>query len=380
MNQIRKHTRVILFIQLEKITELCQHVRTRIFNSTMVKSEQSIRWKMLDKAIQEELTRTLEYVSQHFLIIENKFETILNAVQLEETTIKLQRTLIDRIKKYIKDAKELRITADRLIDSIPDENFVVTYSQITSNWTIQRIPFHIRDEYVDRIAKMYETTLFTSATLYVDETTELFTLELLDTLHNDHELTASIKISSPFNYAKQVNGAIASFLSEYIYDDKIVIEQWKHEISKMIALQSISLDGRSLVLFHSWDVMIDIYKRIHHIFQEFDIPLLLQEKVGSSEALIQEFQGLEESVLFGTGRFWNGVDFPGPTLSQLIIVRLPNAPLSDPLLEERKERWGKDLFLIFGIVRIPNVNFIKDSGTSYVRVQIKDYSSYLTVE
>lgn len=304
----------------------------------------------------------------------------MNAVQLEETTIKLQRTFIDRIKKYIKDAKELRITADRLIDSIPDENFVVTYQQITSNWTIQRIPFHILDEYVDRIAKMYETTLFTSATLYVDETTELFTLELLDTLHNDHELTASIKISSPFNYAKQVNGAIASFLSEYIYDDKIVIEQWKHEISKMIALQSIPLDGRSLVLFHSWDVMIDIYKRIHHIFQEFDIPLLLQDKVGSSEALIQEFQGLEESVLFGTGRFWNGVDFPGPTLSQLIIVRLPNAPLSDPLLEERKERWGKDLFLIFGIVRIPNVNFIKDSGTSYVRVQIKDYSSYLTVE
>ncbi len=87
-----------------------------------------------------------------------------------------------------------------------------------------------------------------------------------------------------------------------------------------------------------------MHKRIAPVFQEFGIPLLLQDRVGSSEAIIQEFAGLEESVLFGTGRFWTGVDFPGPTLTQLMIVRLPNRAWNSSLVAERRERWTEEKF------------------------------------
>ena len=45
---------------------------------------------------------------------------------------------------------------------------------------------------------------------------------------------------------------------------------------------------------------------------------------------------MPQSVLLGVDRFWTGVDFPGPTLAQVIVWRAPIPGLGDPLTSHRQ--------------------------------------------
>ena len=58
---------------------------------------------------------------------------------------------------------------------------------------------------------------------------------------------------------------------------------------------------------------------------------------------IQEFNRNEYSILFGVDRFWSGVDFPGSTLSQGIIVKAPNPSINNPLIAHQK-MWDPNFF------------------------------------
>ncbi len=53
--------------------------------------------------------------------------------------------------------------------------------------------------------------------------------------------------------------------------------------------------------------------------------------------MVEMFKSDVDSVIFGADTFWQGVDVPGDTLSNVIITRLPFAVPSHPLLEARLE-------------------------------------------
>ena len=57
----------------------------------------------------------------------------------------------------------------------------------------------------------------------------------------------------------------------------------------------------------------------------------------SRENLFQN--GQENAVLFAAGSCWEGMDFPGDTVSSLILVRLP-FPAPDPVREAEREKFG----------------------------------------
>ena len=53
--------------------------------------------------------------------------------------------------------------------------------------------------------------------------------------------------------------------------------------------------------------------------------------------LLEAFKKENESVLFATDSFWQGVDIPGESLSQVIIVKLPFTVPNDPVFVARAE-------------------------------------------
>jgi ATP-dependent DNA helicase DinG len=53
-------------------------------------------------------------------------------------------------------------------------------------------------------------------------------------------------------------------------------------------------------------------------------------------------------VLLGTRSFWEGVDIPGPTLSCVVIARLPFAVPNDPIVSARAETF-EDSFSQYSI-------------------------------
>jgi ATP-dependent DNA helicase DinG len=67
--------------------------------------------------------------------------------------------------------------------------------------------------------------------------------------------------------------------------------------------------------------------------------------------LLAEFAADEESCLFATLGFWQGVDVPGRSLSLVTLDRLPFARPDDPLLEARRERAGDAAFRLVDLPR-----------------------------
>ena len=325
---------------LGKIEESCHQVNECLWNSIKeLKNISEIRWNDLLPDHQNALNDILKCLDRQLSIIAVELKQIL---QYDPEIFRMQKSeFFDRVNRYAYDAEEFWAIVKSVIPAITGDEFVVTYRQKFFDWTITKMPFGIGNN-VKNTMRRFETVVLTSGTLYVDKALDLLLLELLDDEASCSPFVADLTIPSPFHYDRQVHGAATGFIEQY--DHRSSNEKWKQGVLETIALQSVALDGRTLVLFRSWEEMQDIYERVHPVLQEFGIPLLLQDRVGSSEAIIREFSGLEESVLFGTKRFWAGVDFPGSTLSQLMIVRLPNKHVKSPLAQERRERWRRDTF------------------------------------
>jgi ATP-dependent DNA helicase DinG len=65
---------------------------------------------------------------------------------------------------------------------------------------------------------------------------------------------------------------------------------------------------------------------------------LLAQGSGLDRAkMLTHFKSRPRCVLFGTDSFWQGVDVPGESLSNVIIVKLPFAVPNHPLIQGRIE-------------------------------------------
>src|SRR5215472_9513465 len=89
--------------------------------------------------------------------------------------------------------------------------------------------------------------------------------------------------------------------------------------------------GRAFCLFTSYNQMHDIHDRL---LGELPFPMLLQG-MAPKRALLEEFRGTANAVLFATASFWQGVDVQGEQLSCVIIDRLPFAVPNDPVVAAR---------------------------------------------
>jgi ATP-dependent DNA helicase DinG len=89
--------------------------------------------------------------------------------------------------------------------------------------------------------------------------------------------------------------------------------------------------GRAFVLFTSLQQMRDAYEEVA---PRVDFPALIQGE-GSKAGLIDRFRRTEGAVLFATSSFWQGIDVQGEALSSVIIVKLPFAVPSDPVVAAR---------------------------------------------
>ena len=61
-------------------------------------------------------------------------------------------------------------------------------------------------------------------------------------------------------------------------------------------------------------------------------------------ALLEQFSDQHATSLFATMGFWQGIDVPGPSLSLVVIDRLPFPRPDDPLLAARRALIGADAF------------------------------------
>jgi ATP-dependent DNA helicase DinG len=88
------------------------------------------------------------------------------------------------------------------------------------------------------------------------------------------------------------------------------------------------------------------------------VPILTQRSLPKAR-LLEEFTADEATCLFATMGFWQGVDVPGPSLSLVVIDRIPFPRPDEPLLQARRERAGADAF---GRIDLPRASTLLAQG------------------
>lgn len=95
--------------------------------------------------------------------------------------------------------------------------------------------------------------------------------------------------------------------------------------------------GGTLVLFTSHGDLRRVADVLEEPFKREGRPVFVQGRAFSRSEMAAQFRAAENGVLFGTDSFWTGVDIPGPSLSQVIITRLPFEVPTHPVAEARAE-------------------------------------------
>ena len=87
--------------------------------------------------------------------------------------------------------------------------------------------------------------------------------------------------------------------------------------------------GKALVLFTAKTDMEAVYSILSQ--KELPYKILMQQPGSSQDQVLNEFKENTNSVLLGTGAYWEGISIEGKSLSNVVIFRLP-FPVPDPII------------------------------------------------
>ncbi|GAB3021701.1 putative ATP-dependent helicase DinG [Mycobacterium bourgelatii] len=172
------------------------------------------------------------------------------------------------------------------------------------------------------------TTVLTSATLTVGGSFDAMAAAWGLTGREDEAPPwRGLDVGSPFQHAKSGILYVAAHLPPPGRDGTGSAEQLT-EIAELVA----AAGGRTLGLFSS---MRAARAAAEAMRERLDTPVLCQGD-DSTSALVEQFAADPETSLFGTLSLWQGVDVPGPSLSLVLIDRIPFPRPDDPLLSARQ--------------------------------------------
>jgi ATP-dependent DNA helicase DinG len=226
-------------------------------------------------------------------------------------------------------------TASRILSSygpaIPDRTDVVwlDHEEVRGNRraVLRVAPLSVANLLRNRLFDQ-GTVILTSATLTIGGN--------FDAMARSWGLTAmgeeaagwkGIDVGSPFAHAKSGILYVAAHLPPPGRDGTGSAEQLD-EIEGLIN----AAGGRTLGLFSS---MRAAKATAEAMRGRLDTPVLCQGE-DTTMALVRRFAEDDETTLFGTLSLWQGVDVPGPSLSLVLIDRIPFPRPDDPLITARQ--------------------------------------------
>lgn len=130
---------------------------------------------------------------------------------------------------------------------------------------------------------------------------------------------------SPFNYDEHAMIYYTEDMPHPSYERKKFIEKGIDEIVRILEISN----GKALILFTAKSDMLEVYEGLK---DKVPYKVLMQSGSASQSDIIAEFKKDVNSVLLGTGTYWEGISVEGVALSNLIIFRLP-FPVPEPIIE-----------------------------------------------
>ena len=287
--------------------------------------------------------------------------------ELQEDSVPLNKQYKQRCETYCVLLGEIQERLQEFVKDFMSEHYVHHFKgHPDKSWSFVKIPVKISSILRRTLYEQVDHVVFTSATLYIDNSPHYF---ISDYGSNSADMeTRKNSLPQIFDYQKKAICHIDTSITSYDYYKPEAMELYRNDVNRAISTYALSTNGRTLVLFMSIDELNRSFDIVAPFLQSHDILPLKQN--GSSLEEIREFNRNEYSVLFGVDRFWSGVDFPGSTLSQVIITKAPNPALSNPLIAHQKlwdPQFMQEKYPIYGRLRIKQgfgrlIRSINDKG------------------
>ncbi|MFC0211822.1 ATP-dependent DNA helicase [Paenibacillus chartarius] len=242
----------------------------------------------------------------------NRFRDLLSAIEEELvfesglfTLDAYQLTIVEEHIEMLQLALGLFVRPERLITWVQEDQ---------DGLTLVVMPKQVQEILKERVFSQRMPIVFSSATLSVGGSFDY----IAQSLGIDDFL--SFSVPSPYNYKKQMR---AELWPDQPGTDKI-----------KLVLDSLNRSaGRALILFPSRDELHDFKMRLGE-YKEAEAFRIMFEGTAEISSLISAFQHDEHSVLCAV-TLWEGLDIPGPSLSNVIIWGLPFPP-KDPVFEAKR--------------------------------------------
>jgi len=309
----------------------------KLFTSFVEQIQQQINEEKDNGSIEKFyiLQRTEYYIKSLISILED-FDI---KIQLVDTRIfeEEQTDLIEDISKVI-----------RLLRNLIDENSnSLFWLEISNRRTLNNNKVYLYscpkklDKELQRLffINTRPRTILTSATLtnnFEGENKEKYSYIVKNLGILEDKTVFSPPKPSPFPYDE--NALI--YYNESLPSIKNDKEEFlKKSIDVIIDLLNIT-NGKSLILFTSKDDLNEVHKKL--IERKLPWTILKQEEGSSQDTIIKSFKKDINSVLLGTGAFWEGINIDGISLSNLIIFRLP-FPVPDPIIDYKCSTYNDGL-------------------------------------
>ncbi len=228
-----------------------------------------------------------------------------------------------------------RQVATGLVDDIdavrwPTDTEVMWVDGPSSNPSLRSTPISIAELLRENLWDK-RSGILTSATLPANATSQL----------GLPEEAVSVDVGSPFDYA--ANALL--YCPTHLPDPRS--GEFRGAQHDEIELLISAAGGGTLALFTSFSAMREAVERLE---TRLPWPILMQGE-RSKHALLHEFVSDDETSLFATMSFWQGVDAPGRTCRLVVIDRLPFPRPNDPVLQARRDRVGPAAFRVIDLPR-----------------------------
>jgi ATP-dependent DNA helicase DinG len=272
-------------------------------------------------------------------IVENRLSGLLKKLAGKLQTI-AEDAKDASIKKNFESAAEgLGFLADRLLQwcEQSDENFVywIEVRRRRTGWltALMAAPIDVGRVLRRTLFANTPSVVMTSATLatggQTDEQAVSFDffrsrVGLLD--------TRQLHLGSPFLYAEQ-----AELIVAYDMPPPDARDAYDQACFKAACHWIAKHGGHSFILFTSYSALTKMQRFLEPWLRERGWMLYSQADGIPRTRLVEEFRANPQGVLLGTDSFWQGVDVPGPALTNVMIPKLPFSVPDHPLLEARLE-------------------------------------------
>lgn len=171
-----------------------------------------------------------------------------------------------------------------------------------------------------------DKVLFTSATLNFDSLKAEFGVV------PEYE----VSVPSPFPYEKSL-----VYLPKHL--PRPNEQGWHFAAAKEIVQLVRASKGNALVLFSSMRDLRMIQESIEENY-DLEFPIFAQGNGRRPTETFQEFLDTDNSVLFGSKSFFEGIDVQGGKLRLVIVAKIPFPPREDPLNKAKERTMGGQAF------------------------------------